>query len=460
METPAGFSGPLRRNPVNPRYFTDDTGKAVYLTGSHTWAVLQDMWLEDQPRRNMDYEGFLQMMQDNGHNFLRFWSWMHPKNAGWSETATRFDPQPFARPGPGLARDGLPKFDLSRWNDAYFARLRERVEQAGARGIYVSVMLFEAWTIKWARPQTDPWPYHPMHPDNNINGITDNPVVENGRAWNVFSLHCPQILEWQKTYAEKVVETLNDLDPVLWEICNEVPHTPDAMDWQNHLTDFLHEVERGRPKQHPVGITAEGGDQNNAELFASRADWISPSNGRLFEYRYNPPAADGSKVVLTDTDHLWGHGAEVAWIWKSFTRGMNVLFMDPWEPIPADMPGWVRGNVSLNQRYYPLWDPVRRNLGYTRRFAERLNLNACVPHGELCTSGYCLAEPGSAYLCYFPGGGTEGLDLWDAPGTFTVEWFSPQTGETIYSSEITGGRRHTLTAPFPHSTVLYLSRKS
>jgi hypothetical protein len=29
--------GPLRVHPKNPRYFTDGTGRAVYLTGSHTW---------------------------------------------------------------------------------------------------------------------------------------------------------------------------------------------------------------------------------------------------------------------------------------------------------------------------------------------------------------------------------------------------------------------------------------
>jgi hypothetical protein len=111
------------------------------------------MWLEGTPRRNMEYEGFLQMLEENGHNFLRFWSWMH----------TLFDPQPFARhassppdsgqplagsrvPGYGPANDGQPRFDLSVWNDAYFSRLRERVEQAMRRGIYTGVMLFEAPT--------------------------------------------------------------------------------------------------------------------------------------------------------------------------------------------------------------------------------------------------------------------------------------------------------------------------
>ncbi|MGE3776134.1 MAG: hypothetical protein AB7F89_03030 [Pirellulaceae bacterium] len=34
--------GPLRVHPDNPRYFTDGSGKAVYLTGSHVWNTLQD----------------------------------------------------------------------------------------------------------------------------------------------------------------------------------------------------------------------------------------------------------------------------------------------------------------------------------------------------------------------------------------------------------------------------------
>src|SRR5262245_55679789 len=35
--------GPLGVHPTNPRYFTDGSGKAAYLTGSHTWSNLQDI---------------------------------------------------------------------------------------------------------------------------------------------------------------------------------------------------------------------------------------------------------------------------------------------------------------------------------------------------------------------------------------------------------------------------------
>ena len=93
------FNGPLCHNPKNPRYFTDDSGQAIYLTGSHTWSVMQDMWLENRPRHNTDYTGFLQMMAGYGHNFLRFWQFaLYTKNAPWNTISTCFDPIPFDGP--------------------------------------------------------------------------------------------------------------------------------------------------------------------------------------------------------------------------------------------------------------------------------------------------------------------------------------------------------------------------
>jgi hypothetical protein len=454
------FNGPLSINPRNPRYFTDNSGKSIYLTGSHTWAVMTDMWLENKPCHRMDYDGFIQMMEDYGHNFLRFWQYgMHIKNAPWSDVPTIFDPGPFERTGPGLANDGLPRFDLTKWNESYFKRMRERVIKAGQKGIYVSIMFFEAWALKWANADDDPWPYYPFNPSNNINSITDDPVIENGRAWDIFSLKCPQILEVQKAYIRKVVDTVNDLDNVLYEICNEVPNRKESMDWSEYLCAYTKEYEATKPKQHPVGITAEGGDQDNSELFATNADWVSPGNGRIFEYRYNPPAADGSKIILNDTDHLWGHGGEVAWIWRSFTRGMNVLFMDPWEPIPGDLDWWQDGNVTRNQRYYYAWDDIRRNLGYTRKVSLMFDLNRCVPNDHLCTSTYCLAHPGRQYVCYCPAGGYEGIDLIAYEGEFFIQWLNPSTGIMTKCESVYGGKRLALRAPFDGPSVLLLYKE-
>lgn len=37
-------TGPLRVHPTNPRYFANAQGTAVYLTGSHTWGAMHDLW--------------------------------------------------------------------------------------------------------------------------------------------------------------------------------------------------------------------------------------------------------------------------------------------------------------------------------------------------------------------------------------------------------------------------------
>ena len=72
--------GPLKVHPSNPRYFADRTGKAVYLTGSHTWSNLKDMGKTDPPPP-FDFDAYLDFMQQHNHNFIRLWTWELTKYA-------------------------------------------------------------------------------------------------------------------------------------------------------------------------------------------------------------------------------------------------------------------------------------------------------------------------------------------------------------------------------------------
>ncbi len=144
---PKAATGPLRVLAANPRYFTDGSGRAIYLTGSHTWSNFQDNGTTDPPPR-FDYGAYLDSLVAWNHNFFRLWRW---EQARWTaETARDYwlEPQPWLRTGPALAHDGKPRFDLTRFNDAYFTRLRQRVQEAGRRGIYVSIMLFDGWSVE------------------------------------------------------------------------------------------------------------------------------------------------------------------------------------------------------------------------------------------------------------------------------------------------------------------------
>jgi hypothetical protein len=147
--------GPLVVSEANPRYFTvagDMNGRAVYLAGSHIWHNLQDgigpgEACGDSPEA-MDFGEYLDFLAERGHNFIRLWRW---EQLGSYTAAADYHlcmvPQPWARTGPGEATDGQPKFDLERFDDAFFDRLRERVVAAGDRGMYVGVMLFEGWGL-------------------------------------------------------------------------------------------------------------------------------------------------------------------------------------------------------------------------------------------------------------------------------------------------------------------------
>jgi hypothetical protein len=283
----------------------------------------------------------------------------------------------------------------------------------------------------------------------------------------------PAVTERQETYVRKVIDTLNDLDNVLYEITNESPIS--TKDWQYHMVSYIKRYEASKPKQHPVGMTYFYSGRTGAmdSLFASPADWISPGNdyadagGGLpglptYYYDEDPPVADGKKVIIPDTDHLSEVREDRPWVWKSFTRGLNPIHMDP-----------------IND---PKWESVRRAMGHTLTYAKRMNLAVMTPRPDLCSTAYCLANLGSEYLIYLPFGShwlepwiksmpyriefwlkslnlfsrTVTVDLSAAPGTLNVEWFNPATAETIAGGTTIGGASRSFTAPFRGEAVLYL----
>ena len=433
-------SGPLRVHVDNPRYFTDGTGKAVYLTGSHTWANLVDIGPGDPPPE-FDFPAHLNFLRRLNHNYTRMWTWepvtWNTKRNGRDGIQTAA-PQPFARIGPGEALDGKPKFDLTRFNDDYFDRLRNRVTAAGEVGIYVSVMLFEGWAMQFSEGA---WRAHPFHPDNNVNRI-DGDANRDGNGLEVHTLAKRGVTALQEAYVRKVIDTVNDLDNVLYEISNE--NHPASTEWQYHVIEYIHQYEKRKPKQHPVGMTFQYKAGDNRTLFDSPADWISPNHEG--GYRDDPPAADGRKVILSDTDHLWGIGGNQAWVWKSFLRGLNPIFMDPYD------------GVVLGNRFDPKFDPIRTSMGYTLRFATRMNLAAATPRNELASSGYCLANAsaGGEYLVYSPQGGEVALDLSAASGELAVEWFNPSDGSSKLAGTTSGGDKRKFSAPFKQDAVLFV----
>jgi hypothetical protein len=97
-------TGPLRVNPANPRYFTDGSGKANYVTGSHTWANLMDRGTLHPPQVPFDYAANMKWMVAQNFNFMRLWTAELPDSAdtGDVDENTVALPWKWLRTGPGL----------------------------------------------------------------------------------------------------------------------------------------------------------------------------------------------------------------------------------------------------------------------------------------------------------------------------------------------------------------------
>jgi hypothetical protein len=434
-------SGTLRVDPVNPRYFTAGSG-AVYLTGSHTWGNFKDRAAVDPPPA-FDYNAFLTFLGAHRHNFFRLWTWEQPHSA--DNTLLYFTPFAWPRTGTAMASDGKPQFDLDQFDQAYFDRMRARVMAAGQRGIYVSIMLFDGWDLANSYNAAGGFP---MVSGNNLNGVATTPA-------EFLSLSNPAITTRQEAYVRKVIDTVNDLDNVLYEIANETTSSRATVAWQYHMIDFVHTVEQGMPKQHPVGMTStytqtDPSSDSDADLYASNADWISP-NTQL-------AAGDGRKVVLNDTDHSYGWqqlqtagpAGQRAWAWETFCLGAAPMFMDPY------LETWANRNSPSGSTPDPQWNTIRDALGYTALYASRLDLEHAVPSSSLCSTKYCLAEPGHQYLVYQPVSGSFQLKV--SAGSYRVEWFDPVTGQATDGGMMTLAGQSSFTPPasFTGDAVLLL----
>jgi hypothetical protein len=488
MEEPtmpdAPAAGPLVVSEANPRYFTVASGdaaerKAVYLTGSHIWNNLHDglgpgASCAEEPERT-DYRAYLDFLTDHGHNFIRLWRWEHVRSqAAGGAFHLCMSPQPWPRIGPGAATDGKPRFDLSSFDQAYFDRLRDRVAAAGDAGLYVAVMLFDGWGLHLS-PPPDNVQGHPFHAANNINGIGITSIVD----YQVLPLD-DRVQALQEAYIGKVVNTVHDLPNVLYEVANESsgdptnPEVGDSTQWQYWVIDFVKRYEQQQGYDpHPVGMTMQYpvADQSKANdpLFNSPADWISPGfdeeivatqqGGGPAPSRWytDPPANDGTKVVIADTDHSAPGMGDPLWAWKAFLRGHNPILMDygiidlahPLDP-------------SLGVPSYESLEPARYAMGDTRRFAERIGLSEMEPRGDLSSTGYALANPGQEYLVLQPGATAEPFGVTLAAGTYAVRWHSVDSRQTVGSEEVTAEAATTVgfSPPFAAAgpAVLYLKR--
>ncbi len=452
---------------VNPHYFQDPGGRIVPLSGSQTWNTLQD-WSSDGSGPGLDFNAFVQFLTSHGHNFTLLWRVEQPRFCSLPVSdgpppEFTVSPQPWRRTGPGNATDGGLKFDLTQFDQAYFDRLRARTLALDKAGIYAGIYLFTGEFLNLYRCANDGYPFTGA---NNVNGVDDG-YIRGPQGNGSIDMTAPNaITRYQDAFVDKTVDTLNDLPNVLWIVSEEAP--PTSLWWSDHLIAHLRAYESGKPFQHPVGYAAPIRTPDSA-IYDSDADWVAPGA------TISPASSCGSgkpacKVNINDSDHsyweMWLQTPQQNrnYAWENLLNGNSVLFMDPYL---VYYPRQNRNNClspahGVCSGPDPRYEIFRKNLGYTRRYAEKVNLARVKPQGSLSTTGFCLAQTppaGAEYLIYAPHGGRFAVDLSAMPASrrLKVEWFDPRTGAVVDKDPIpAGARAQSFTPPFSGDAALYL----
>ncbi|HSF67068.1 MAG TPA: hypothetical protein VLA67_06510 [Nitrospiraceae bacterium] len=271
-----GAEASLRVHPSNSRWLTNDSGEAIYLTGisggmnetfygaqtypSAAFGCFQDVVSSTTPSVN-DYVAAFDTLVSTGLNFIRCWNWENTTfgsqahyDAGTAVhipldqmayllTDTRVDTTTGHNVTVGI-------YDLSRFNQAYFDRMRTRVLAARTRGIVPAVLLFVDDDARTPFSAIG----HPYYAGNNVNGVNADTNM-NGRVEEAHTLASgkagAKITAFQDAYIRKMIDTLNDIDGFIWEIANE--GYPPTFAWQNHVADVVTAYERtGGRKPHPI----------------------------------------------------------------------------------------------------------------------------------------------------------------------------------------------------------------
>jgi CubicO group peptidase (beta-lactamase class C family) len=449
---------PIKLHPENPHYFLWREKPAVLITsGEHYGAALN---------LDFDYLRYLDELQSHRFNLTRTFSGTYREVPGsfnisgntLAPGADRFV-CPWARSESPGASDGGNKFDLTKWDQAYFARLKDFIKEAASRGIVVELVLF------CTMYDDNLWAASPMNARNNINGIgrVERREVYNGRH--------KDLLAMQRAVVRKLVTELNEFDNLYYEVCNE-PYERGGLtrEWNDQIAAAIVEAEAPLPQKH---LVAQGFPPSSRPITD-----LNPNVSVLNFHAAKPDAArlnyGLNKVIAFDEtggsdrsdrkyrtegwEFILGGGGVYDHLDFSFTPDRE----DGTAPLPAGTPGG--GGPEL-----------RRQLGVLKDFIEsfdfiRMTPNDAIIKGSRITTADAraqtnatvkiLAQSGQAFAIYVNGGVHAALQIELPAAGYRAEWINTWTGRIEKSETFThtGGNRSVVSPAYSEDVALRLKR--
>lgn len=428
---------PIKLHPKNPHYFEFRGKPTVLITsGEHYGAVLNGRF---------DYVKYLDTLHTDGLNLTRTFSGTYreiPGSFNIEENTLAPEAADFVCPWPRSdqagAADGGNKFDLSRFDDAYFARLKDFVHQAGEREIVVELVLFCVLYDDGLHQNS------PMNAQNNIQAIGKV------KREDFLALQEPALAEVQLKLVHKIVHELRDCDNVYYELCNEPYFNNVTPAWNDAVAKEIARAEADLPVKHLIAQNIANGRQ---EVKAPHPQ-VSILN---FHYAHPPDTVAlnyaSDRVIADDETGFDGSDDETyrreAW---DFLLAGGAVFSNLDYSFSVSSPDGTKhhtkspggGSPTLRFQLKALMT-FMNGLDFVQMSPDAGFIRNALPDGVTART---LANPGRSYAVYIRGGQEASLEVELPAGKYDAVWIEPRDGnlhrqETIDSD----GNKLTLTSP-------------
>jgi len=427
---------PLRLHPENPHYLLFRGKPAVLITsGEHYGAVLN---------LDFDFIPYLETLKAAGLNLTRTFSGVYCESpASFGIKGNPLAPKtgrliaPWARSStPGYANGGN-KFDLTKFDPAYFERLKAFVAEAGKRGIVVELVLFCPFY------EDEMWDLSPMKASNNVNGIGNMVRTE------VYTLKDAPLLAVHQAVTREIVRALRQFDNVYYEICNEPYFGGVTIEWQHRIADTIVDAEKDLPAKHLIAQNIANG--------SAKIERPHPAVS-IFNFHYaRPPVAValnyGLNKVIADDETGFKGPADVEYRtegWDFIIAGGAIYSNLDYSFTPEKEDGTAKPDAPGGGGA-----ALRRQLRILKDFIEGFEFIRMKPDDRVIEGGVpdkatarVLAERGRAYAIYIKGGTKANLAVDLPAGLYEAEWIDTKSGTPSKSDsfEHAGGAR-TLASP-------------
>lgn len=436
MEKPS--DRPIMLHPDNPHYLLFRGKPTILITSAEHYGAVLNL--------DFDYIKYLDTLHSYGFNLTRMFSGIYVESpTSFNIVNNTLAPAPgrficpWARSSePGYANGGN-KFDLSKWDENYFKRLKDFIAQASKRGIVVEVVLFCPYY------GDEQWNLSPIKYDNNINEIGDIPRTD------ALTLKDSRLLSIQEAMVRKIINELKDFDNIYYEICNEPYFGGVTLEWQYHIANIISSAESDLPYKHLIAQNIANGsakiENPNSLVSIFNFHYATPPIAVEMNYALNRVISDDETGFRGIDDAAyrtegWEFIIAGGGIYNNLDYSYTVGHEDGTFILPSTQPGG--GSASLHDQLKILKDFIH-SFNFIKMRPDNSIIKKVTPP-EITVRA--LVETGKAYALYVKDGTKADITLDIPKGKYRIEWLNTKTG--IFESKLIvdhGGGEINLTSP-------------